>query len=162
MKQLLFVIIISTFFSTNIIAQLDLTGLENFSVRLIFDGDLDKEGYDSETIKTDTELQLRLAGINVIDHEQYISDKLNKTAIMQIYVHAFIDEIGYIYHIRLSIIELVTVPRLNRDDYLAMTWVETELATVPSGYKGWQFIRESAKDLVNKFLNDYLKDNPKN
>ena len=162
MKQLLFALIISTFFSTNIIAQGSLTGLKYFIVQVSFDKDLETEGYNSETIKTDTELELRLADLNVINYEQYDYDKINKTASLVIEVRAMVEEIGYIFHISVGVMEAVTVPRLNRDDYAAMTWGKSTLGITPSGYKGWRFIRDNVKDLVDKFLNAYLKDNPKN
>jgi len=162
MKQLLFTLIISTFFSTYIIAQKDLTGLKSIIVKVELDENLEKEGYNSETIKTDTELELRLAHINVIDREQYTSDNVNKTATLYVNIMSFVKEIGYTYHIALSTLEPVTVPRLDKDDYIAITWGRSALGITTGGYRGWQFIREAAKELVNEFLNDYLKDNPKN
>jgi len=163
MKQLLFPLIILTLFSTNTIAQsADLTGLKYFIVKVGISEDLKIEGYNSETIKTDTELELRLADLNVINYEQYDYDKINKTASLVIEVRAMVEEIGYIFHISVGVMEAVTVPRLNRDDYAAMTWGKSTLGITPSGYKGWRFIRDNVKDLVDKFLNAYLKDNPKN
>lgn len=162
MKQLLFALIISNFFSTNIIAQEDLTGLKYIGVLVILSERLENEGYDSETIKTDTELALRLADIKVIDPGQYTSDKFNKTATINIHVTALVNKKSYLFNVELVVFELVTLPRLNINDYQAITWRISTLGRTPSGYEGWQFIRESAKGLVNNFLNNYLRDNPKN
>ncbi|MFC2103069.1 hypothetical protein ACFLSS_01445 [Bacteroidota bacterium] len=158
MKQLLFTLIISFLFSTQIIAQRGvLTGLKSFEVIVSLSEQLEAHSYNSDTIKTDVELQLKLSGIKVSnDFIKNISGQL------------FVDVITYdfyenyfAYTISLLVIEAVFVPRLNIDDYGAITWHTNSVGVSTFDYQGWQFIREIINEKVDNFLNDYLEDNPK-
>ncbi len=68
----------------------------------------------------------------------------------------------YTYLISLNVTEKVKVPRLNMDYYPAETWEDAFIGRTELDNRGWQFIRERVKELTDRFLNDYLRDNPKN
>jgi len=163
MKHLLFPLIILTLFSTNTIAQsADLTGLKYFAVETLVNKETEEDVYIAEIIKTDIELKLRFAAINVIDIEQYTIEKKNAFAKLIITVDLIIMEVSYVFVINLDVYEPVTVPRLNRENFQALTWGKMHFGKEPTNFKDWQTIRQNVKDLVDKFLNAYLKDNTKN
>ena len=41
------------------------------------------------------------------------------------------------------------------------TWEDGFIGRTTLDNRGWKFIRERAKELTDRFLNDYLRDNPK-
>jgi len=104
-----------------------------------------------EQIETDVELQLRKVGI-----------RIDKSADEYLYVRATVMEVGemgFVYHLEVSVKQKVTLARDPSILTEGITWDQGYLATVPKG-GARNVIREDIRDLVDKFLNDYLAVNP--
>jgi hypothetical protein len=110
-------------------------------------------GLSKETTKTDVELKLRLAGMRVVTEEEgfklpggpyvYVVVNLTDTASA-----ASVD------------ISLNQDAKLESNDEI-VTGVDTWSRGVVIAHPGLQGIRDSIKDLVDTFLNDWLSVNPK-
>jgi hypothetical protein len=127
-----------------------LRGLESFDV--VVEEIPDLSGLE-EQIKTDVELKLRLAGIKVDDGqiEPYLYVNVNAIEI----------ERDFVFSISLGLVQEVTTDRFWSG--LATTW---DRGTVGFNFGSTRAevktsLRESVKDLVDQFLNDYLTANPR-
>lgn len=117
-------------------------------------------------LKTDIELILRLAGINVVSEEN--SFELYGSPYLYFNVNIMKDKDGlYIYSTGLELTQTVSLHRSPKTrELLPSTAVAASTWDVGGvGIAGrnvvQEAIRSAAKDLVNMFLNDYLTANPK-
>jgi hypothetical protein len=103
-------------------------------------------GLDESAVRKDVELRLRTAGLKVVDLDEpsflYINLNLTKDL-----AAAEID---------VEFQEPVYLAR-NFERVLAATWGKGGTITCPDA----QFIRDRLKDLVDQFLDEWLKQNPK-
>ena len=121
--------------------------------------DIEKDGLRKENIQTDVELKLRLAGIKVLTQEE----QFNEPGIpcLGVSVDSFIRDGSNIYAVNISI-EFLQKVYLGRDLKIVtvgITWSKSFMGTV--GASNVNDIRDSVKDKVDEFINDYLSVNPK-
>ena len=116
---------------------------------------IDSDGSKKATFQTDLELKLRTIGIRILSNEEMHSTPGAPYFYLQI--DAFEPKPNYyVYSIRLTLIELVSVSRIE-----ANVWAGTyDLPIVIGTARNWQEIRNSSKDQINRFVNDYLSANP--
>jgi len=168
MKKLIYVIIImyilsnSILFADNDIATLD--GLQKFVVIIYLNDDTSL--LTSEQIKTDVELKLRLTGIEILDSDKW-TDNLWKTTKLR-KVGAFLvvnvdtmlmsNKSTIVYKVDTSVLQWALI-RASTYSCYAVTWTNSAFGYV--GSSKYQIIRDSIKDEVDDFLNDYLSVNPK-
>lgn len=118
--------------------------------------DIVKAGLNKETIQTDVELKLRLAGIPVLTREECVEEPGSP----YLYVIAGVlksELCGYIVKLDVEVkqeVRLVRSPAIQKD---AATWSVGGFGRT-SDLKG---IRECIKDQVDIFINAYLSVNPK-
>jgi hypothetical protein len=124
--------------------------------------DLDDEtkraGFDVNTIQTDVELKLRLAGVKVLTKEESIKTPGSP----YLYVNLnFIPANGFsVYQIEVDLKQSVLLDRDNAvRSYGATTWSTSILGMAPRDTVST--IRRALSDLLDKFLNAYLAVNPK-
>jgi len=110
-------------------------------------------GLTDQTIKTDIELKLRLAGVRVVT----IEESFRVPGFPHIYARVNLTDGAEAADIDL---ELLQNARLERNGELAIgvrTWVTGTLIEHPNA----QVLRNTLKDAVDQFLNDWLSVNPK-
>lgn len=134
-----------------------LAGLQGVYVDVAITPKAEKHGFYSERFKIDVELQLRQYGIKVIPPT--LSSKY--TAVLSVSINPIIDETARNVAIRIDIrlVEVVILLRNKSVVTLAATWLaqSTGLDSLP----GVDGARDSVKNLVDRFINDYLAANPK-
>lgn len=167
LSKIIFILIISLFIHPLIgYSQREpLKGIQGIYVSIEqLHPDAKELGITRESLKTEVELKLRLAGIR-IDNSREELLKLATTATPYLYVNLNIKNstVGgvniYTYNISISLIDKVYIAR-NSMYILATTWSRGVLG-ISTKDNGLRHIREGLKKLLDRFLNDYLAVNPK-
>jgi hypothetical protein len=127
--------------------ELAVSGLRSVSVLVEQMGDGAKAiGLFKEDLQTDVELRLRLAGIKVV----------TDSSAPFLYVVPHVNPSATAADVGLELCETVTISR-SKFIVGASTWEQRFLLANPSATD----IRDAVKDLVDQFLNIWLKVNPK-
>jgi len=138
-----------------------LAGLQGMYV-VVEDFDLDAKeaGLTEEKIRADVELKLRLAGIKVLSVEEGLATK--SKAFLYVDVTTVKEKLHQEYagSVEVSLRERVYLARDPETITLAATWDKIGIGLGSSDIAKRK-IRESIKDLVDEFINDYLAANPK-
>lgn len=138
-----------------------LAGLQGMYV-VVEDLDLDAKeaGLTEEKIRADVELKLRLAGIKVLSVEEGLATK--SKAFLYVDVTTVKEKLHQVYagSVEVSLWERVYLARDPNTITLAATWDKIGIGLGSSDIARRK-IRESVKDLVDEFINDYLAANPK-
>jgi hypothetical protein len=116
---------------------------------------LDGDGSKKAMFQADLESKIMMVGIRILPSEEIDSDK--NAAFFYLQVDAFEPRPNYyVYSIRLTLIELVSLSRVNNK-----IWAGTYDLPIVMGTAGsWQEIRNRSQDQINRFVNDYLSANP--
>jgi len=112
-----------------------------------------RTGLTEEQVKTDVELQLRKVGIRV---DESASEFLYVS--VQILEAEAIDH--FVYCLLVALRQPVTLIRDSSIFAIAATWDRESFGIVPEDRAPRNNIRESIRNLVDNFLNDYLTVNP--
>jgi len=115
----------------------------------------------ASSIKTATELEMRKAGVTVIDVDDWNMESDGIVAVIVTILQAGTDSRLYLCSFRLEIKQAVLPLRETqlKKSVLATTWSDGTVALLgQSVYK--DAIRRSVLDSVDAFLNDYLAANP--
>ncbi len=134
-----------------------LEGLKAFYVRTSMEGAI--EGITKEKINKEVELQLKKAGIKVIDDKG--EDKLytsNEIAILNVEVVSIESKTGLAHSIGLQI-EVVQNAQIRnlRNPTVASTWSIWNVGII--GKNKTDAVRVGVKDFVDKFINAYFSSN---
>ncbi len=117
---------------------------------------IEQKGLTADQLQQDTELKLRLAGINVPSAE---SPEIPGKPLL--YVNAKILKYGsldrYIFNIKLELNQGVSLIRMPSVKASATTW---SVAATGTSHK-LSIVREQLQELVDIFINAYLSVNPK-
>ena len=113
--------------------------------------DAKKLGLSEETIQTDVELKLRLAGMRVVTEQE----GLKLTGGPHLYVN--VNVVGLAARIDVELLQNASLERTGQWAAAVSTWDVGFLSSNPSG----EYIRDRTKDLVDQFLNAWLSVNPK-
>lgn len=159
MKYMLLVILFSwcNGFSQNILHN-SLVGLNSFYVQVIAPESLFEHGISELQINNDVELKLRLAGITVSDTFEIVGSASLGIVISSTRRR---DSQTRSYALQLCVLEYVKSNRIK--DPLIITWMATSggYQSNTSNVEYSTLIRDNIKDLLDYFINDYLRDNPK-
>lgn len=119
----------------------------------------EKGGLTKDQIRTDIELKLRLAGIKVIPKEDRFG--IPGWPFLYVNIDARRNLPGLIiYSVSISLEQQVNLSRDPKIRINATTWSsESHGSAGEAGMVSW--IRNSIKDHVDRFINDYLSVNPK-
>ena len=125
--------------------------------------DAERDGLHKDQIKTDIELKLRQAGIRVLTTEEsfktpgspYLYVNLNTTKNDVLYGALS----TYAFALQVALKQDVTLTRDSDFKGSAPTWEMHTLGTV--GANNLPDVRRILGDLVDRFSNDYLAENPK-
>lgn len=111
-----------------------------------------------DSIQTDVELKLRLAGMHVATLEEW-SEVPSKDVPGQtgLDVSVILTDDAKAAFIEVSLYQNVVLSRNGQVVLGATTWRKGILRTIPTA----QVIRDIVKDIVDQFLNDWLAVNPK-
>lgn len=110
-------------------------------------------GLNKDDIQTDVELKLRLAGMRVVTEEEGF--KLPGDPYL--YVNVTLPDTPRVASIAIELRQDAVLRRNSAIAHSVITWSSGAVISSPSA----QIIRDDFKDLVDKFLNDWLSVNPK-
>jgi len=134
-----------------------LKGLKGFDVLVEeLNSDIEKDGLHRSSIQTDVELKLRMAGIKVLTEEE---GKREDT-----YLYIRVSSVKYkdsMYSYRIGV-EFCQYVYLYRDTDIhcyATTWRIGKIGLL--GVNRVKEIRDTIKDMIDQFINDYLAVNQK-
>jgi hypothetical protein len=125
-------------------------GIEDISEEVI------KDGLTVDSIRTDVELKLRLAGIPVLSKEAWAKEPGLPYLDVSVNVGKP-EQGGYIYNIIVALRQGVFLERSPDISAQAETWFVGGVGLTPD----LRDIRHVTKDEVDKFINAYLSVNPK-
>jgi hypothetical protein len=132
--------------------------------------DIKSTGVDSVAIQTDVEVKLRLASMNVVTCEKAMKSPggphlvANVTSVLQKGVYAVAVELGFEQSVLVEHLELRQTALVERDPNVSRivvtTWdVGSVLISPREDVSGR--VRDSIRDKVDQFINDYLAANPR-
>jgi hypothetical protein len=133
-----------------------LRGLDGF--RLAVDRirpDVERDGLFRSTLREDMELRLRMGGIKVLSEEE--AEKNPDAPYLYLYVDALKCSLGYVYKIRLSLMEPVKLIRNNAKVSATVLRIPDELGITSNLSE----IRDAAGDFVDEFVKAWKAANPK-
>ena len=137
-----------------------LQGLKGVDVLVEFlEPDIEKDGLNRSSIKTDVELKLRMAGIKVLTREE----KFKEPGMPYLYVNVNAvkrENEFYVYYIIVELKQGVSLMRDPKIFNLATTWEANGIIGIVY-VNDVNSLRDTVKDRVDKFINDYLEMNPK-
>jgi hypothetical protein len=110
-------------------------------------------GLTEETIRTDVELKLRLAGMRAVTENEVFKLPGNPA----LYIRVTVTDSGEAAFIDLQLYQNVVLERNGQSALAVTTWSTGTLLSGPSS----QGVRNITKDLTNIFLNAWLSVNPK-
>jgi len=118
--------------------------------------EVERAGLTEEAIQTDVELKLRLAGIPVLE------DLANLASPYYLYVAVSTNHMSdgiWPFHISVELVQKVLLDRDRSTISYSSTWSTGSTGRV--GKAKVRTVRDSIKDLVDRFINAYLSVNPK-
>lgn len=166
MKRCSLILVCLVLTGSNAIAQNfgqkdSLAGLKAISVVIDkIDSDAEAEGLRKDQIQTDVELQLRKAGVSIITPKS-----VNEINLPELYVQVSALKLKnslagvWTFSISIEVIQPVYLATNTSKLITGTTWATSTMGSV--GTANIRQIRESVRDAVDQFLNDYLSVNPK-
>ena len=133
-----------------------LRGLDGF--RLVVDRirpDVERDGLFRSTLREDMELRLHMGGVKVLSEEE--AEKKPDAPCLYLYVDALKCSLGYVYKIRLSLMEPVKLVRNNVKVPATVLSIPDELGITSNLSE----IRDAAGDFVDEFVKAWKSVNPK-
>ena len=117
------------------------------------DEDTERHGLTKNAIETDVELALRRSGIKVYSNEEWLDSP--SMGYLYVQVNAFGNSNGlYVFHVHMSVNQMVY---LTTGDYTYAQTYSPPGRFGTTGAANLRDVRGFVKDLVNKFINDWLK-----
>jgi len=138
-----------------------LKGLKNLSVGYVhMPSELEQNGsLTSDEIRTDVELKLRLAGIQVVDLKDFDSPS-SSSSILNVSVNAHSSSLGiWAISVNVGVMQPVMLDRDRSILTYGETWGLFRLGLLEKSMI--RSVRETIKDMVDQFINAYLAVNPK-
>jgi hypothetical protein len=132
-----------------------LRGLDGF--RLAVDRirpDVERDGLFRSTLREDMELRLRMGGIKVLSEEA--AEKNPDAPCLYLYVDALKCSLGYVYKIRLALMEPVKLVRNNLKVSATVLRIPDELGITANLSE----IRDAAGEFVDEFVKAWKAVNP--
>jgi len=165
MKQLLYFLIIITYFLTHTLAQpnnFSLAGLKAFEVTVNIDDLLLEEfGRTSDVqLRWDLERDLKRAGAEVLDiFDDFVESEHGKliTEINVVLTEPVFD--NFKYSVIIKVVEEIPLSRLNGEYCPAITWENTITGMAQFNDNGWDLVKEKFEEATEIFIKDYQRDN---
>ena len=120
-----------------------------------FSGQAEGAGFDTRTFQTDAELRLRLAGIKVLTRAESLETKAGAVLYIAVDPLHTKPDARAAYCVGLHLTQRVRLVS-SEFEMLAPTWSQRMV-----GYGNLSYVRDTAKDLVDTFINAWLSVNPK-
>ncbi len=120
----------------------------------VVEPEIERAGFTQGQIKTDVELKLRLAGLNVLDPDE--ATKTPGRPWLAVYPNIQTTDGVYVYATMLNLYQDVSLVR-NSNRSIASTWSTASYGTSQKLAN----VRRTVKDLVDSFINAWLSVNPK-
>jgi hypothetical protein len=121
---------------------------------------IQQHGLTKEQLQTDTEINLRAAGIKVIPtQDELLKEPGNPLLYVYVVTRYEPGLKGFVIHCQVELRQLVQLERAPTLFDVSATWSKAGMTLI--GEESAQNIRGFVKDLVDKFINAYLTANPK-
>lgn len=133
-----------------------LRGLDGF--RLTVDRirpDIERDGLFRSTLREDMEFRLRMGGVRVLSEEE--AEKKPDAPCLYLYVDALKCSLGYVYKVRLALMEPVKLVRNNVKVTATILRIPDELGITSNLSE----IRDVTGDFVDEFVKAWKTVNPK-
>lgn len=117
--------------------------------------EIERDGLYGNTLESDMELTLRMAGIKVLSKEEWLQSPY--APCLYLHVDAFKYAGGYVYKIHLSLRERVLILRKKLEAKAITVSLPVQLGITHNLSQ----IREEARDLMDEFSKAWLTANPK-
>lgn len=132
---------------------------DSYRVYVLFDGDK-PDTFTVDDVRVDVELKLRQNGIHVLTNEEYNVKPLSSRLVVDVGITKYKDRLFSSFACTLEVSETMQSIRNPKMFVIgASTWQQTRFGIV--GVDKMNFVRDTVKELTDKFLNDYLAANPK-
>lgn len=133
-----------------------LRGLDGFRLAVErIKPEIERDGLFRSILLSDMELRLRMAGIKVLPEEE--ADSKPDAPCLFLYVDAMKCSLGYVYSLRLSLIEPVKLTRNNTKVFATILRVPAELGITSRLPE----IRDAAGDFLEEFIKAWKAANSK-
>ncbi|MHC4539612.1 MAG: hypothetical protein ACYTEK_09815 [Planctomycetota bacterium] len=141
-----------------------LTGLQGVCVVVEeFRPEAKKYGLTKQAVQTDVELRLRQYGVNVLSLEEFVlmAMRMGEQPILRVAVSPLVKEESSVaaVHVLVELREWTFLRRSPMTCVKSITWKEDFVLL--AGSQRLSEVRDTVKDLVDEFINDYLAANPK-
>jgi hypothetical protein len=117
--------------------------------------EIERDGLFRSTLLADMELRLRMAGIKVLSEDE--AENKPDAPCLYLYVDALKCSLGYVYKIRLSLMEPVKLMRNNMKISATVLRIPDELGIAPHLSE----IRDAAGDFIDDFIKAWKLANSK-
>ncbi len=117
--------------------------------------DIERDGLFRSTLMEDLELRLRMGGIKVLSEEE--AEKKPDAPCLYLHVDALKCSLGYVYKIRLSLMEPVKLVRNNVKVTSTVLRIPDELGITSNLSE----IRDASGDIIDEFVKAWKAANPK-
>ncbi len=117
--------------------------------------EIERDGLYERMLQDDAEFMLRTAGVKVLSREEWL--QAPGSPYLHLNVGAFKYSDGYVYRIRLRLVEKVRLTRKSTVTEATTLSMRDDPGLTPS----LSAIREEARDLLEKFTNVWRAANPK-
>jgi hypothetical protein len=117
--------------------------------------DVERDGLFRSTLLEDMELRLRMGGVKVLSEEE--AEKKPDAPCLYLYVDALKCSLGYVYKVRLALMEPVKLVRNNVKVTATVLRIPDELGITSNLSE----IRDAAGEFVDEFVKAWKAVNPK-
>jgi hypothetical protein len=121
--------------------------------------EVEKDGLTIDQITTDVKLKVGMAGIKVVSLKEPIIILGSPYLYINLYGIMIPNVQIFSYNFEVSLKQIVSLVRNPNITFSTSTWVYSKIGYV--GADKIKQIRETIKDAVDIFINDYLAENPK-
>jgi hypothetical protein len=165
MKKLVFVFVVvlgALAISTHVLARPRasegelLRGLDGFRIAVErIKPEIERDGLFRSILLEDMEFRLRMGGVKVLSEEE--AESKPDAPCLHLYLDAMKCSLGYVYTLRLSLMESVKLTRNNMKVSATVLRIPGELGITSNLPE----IRDAAGDFVEEFIKDWKAANPK-
>ena len=113
-----------------------------------------KDGLAGARLQKDVELRLRRAGVQVLTEEEWATAPGGPFLLVDVNTLKRADRRPYVYSVHVKLMQQVTLERDSMMSFWATTWDEGALGIASA--ERLSDVQDSVRDLVDKFIRDYL------
>lgn len=122
--------------------------------------EIEKAGISRDQLKQEIALQLRQAGIQVLNEEARVEEPGKPYLYINLNAYSWREEVIYGYALKVDLNQLILLDRDKKSGCFGTTWYSGSAGIIGAN-KMKSFIRTELADTIDKFIHDYSAANPK-